>query len=172
MFLGADNVGKTSLVFNCQKRWMKKYNPIHKHHFTGPKTEDPWLEYYDFLKISEKFDKGLFICDRGFPETYFYELMRNGNQLEYQKVLDLIQDFGEVFNDFHIFIIKRQWELIEPYHVEEIVNREAKSGESLNLYERKVEYCAYYEFMKLFAVEHPYLVTTLTNLPENFYLEV
>ena len=103
MFLGADQVGKSTLIKNCEKRWLKKFNPIHKMHFTGPKTEDPWFEYNQYLATADQLNDGLFICDRGFPETYFYELMRCGNKLEYQKVLNLIQDFGEVFNDFHIF---------------------------------------------------------------------
>ena len=149
MILGADRVGKGTIVANTLANTSGN---VKVQHFSAPPDRDyPWEQYYDFLNESfEGFKYAL--CDRGFPETYFYENFRNDMVLDIIDVNLLVEEFKSRFNKFNITIVKRDWQLILPHHISEIQAGIADfdSNESLNLDQRYVEYCAYYRVMEHF----------------------
>lgn len=147
MVLGFDNVGKTSMIYRTMANHPTKTFSVR--HFSGPSDKSqPYQEYYDLL--NENFDDDYLILDRGFPETYFYERHRCGNEVSFIPVLNLLDEFKAKFTSFSIQIIKREWSEIEKFHIKEIEDSHSISGESLNLQKRNLEFGKYYEFFKRF----------------------
>ena len=162
MILGADRVGKGTILANTLANTSGN---VKVRHFSAPPDRNkPWQQYYDFLR--ESFEGFRYaICDRGFPETYFYESFRNDLTLDFKDVRYLMEEFRSRFNKFHITIVKRDWQLILPYHISEIQAGIADhaSNESLNLDQRYVEYCAYYRTMEKFYRAFPNDVSWIEN---------
>ena len=173
MVLGFDRVGKTSLI-NRSIELLGNPDSILVKHWTAPKNrKDPFKQYNDFLE-QDFSDFDYVICDRGFPETYFYEHYRMKNDsVMYIPVIQLIERFRKKFIDFHIVIIKQDWGVLIPRHLEELENgiNNTVSGESETLDGRLTEYCAYYRFMEKFYKAHTYVCEWRENSTEN-YLEL
>ena len=74
MVLGADRVGKSTIVQDTIDSLPDNVYGVSQH-FTAPKIKaNPMQQYIDFLKMPwEDFGVDYVFMDRGFPETVFYE---------------------------------------------------------------------------------------------------
>lgn len=169
MVLGADNVGKTSLIQNTINS-NSAYVKITKKHWSKP--EDPrniYQMYFDYLDNLDT-DTDLFIFDRGFPETFFYSYFRDGNHSDYDDLQFVMERYQRVFNIFHTFVIKRDWKCIEQYHLKEIEDGYGYINEPMSVEDRYTEYVSYYRFIEKWARCYPRFVTIVENPPRWFKL--
>lgn len=173
IILGADNVGKTTLINNSTK-FLKKFLPnseIAYKHFSAPKPGTHALDQYkEYLcSLERRFEDressltntvpNIIFLDRAWPESKFYEsYRRNDNSLLIEECLELEKeflDFAEKRNyKIRINLLYKPWSYIEKFHIEELINNKKFAQESaiinnepLDLMHRKNEHEAYYRFM-------------------------
>ena len=168
--LGADMVGKTTLINNSIKVAKKLGKKCAYTHFSAPPPgKDPCEMYIDSLaefmyenQKGEGFD--YWYLDRAWPESKFYELHRRQNDISMIKMMTVEKtyaDFAEALGfDISVNLLYKPWEFIEKFHVHELENNKdfvvesaLKNNESTDIMERKVEFMQYYAFMKRYFQE-------------------
>ncbi len=164
---GFDNVGKSKIITNTKFKIGFTYN-IHEQHFVKPKRNNIWKRFYDFIYFSQKDDSDLYLLDRSFLETYFFEYYREHNDVNFEEVITLMELFSNTFNNFHNYVIKRDWKFIEPYHLVDIENLKTEDNihnEGNTLAERYTEYQAYYRYIDMLRYNFPDKISLVTNPP-------
>lgn len=164
ILLGADNVGKTTIInnsFSTIKKYMPGTTACYKH-FSAPLPGDaPLKQFYDYksyLEDSNELTDYIYI-DRAWPEARFYETFRRGNDnISINDCLELESDFLDFAKERGyspaIYLIYKPWLFIEKFHMDELLNNTEftqesarLNGESLSLNNREKEHAEYYLYM-------------------------
>lgn len=173
LLLAFDRVGKTTTIANT-KKYAPKNLIIYSKHFTAPKVKsNPFQQYEDFIKTPfESYAIDWVLCDRGFPETVFFEQSRCGNKIPEEELIWCHKRWRSRFNIFNPTILWRPWDSIEEAHLEEINNNinHDESGEFPTLENRRREYLDYYDFMSYYTDLFPMDVNWIYNPDINFKL--
>lgn len=161
--LGADNVGKTTLMNKSMGFVQDVFNiRTGYHHFSAPKPgETPlqmYLEALDSLQNMVDEHRDFIYVDRAWPESKFYELERRGKFVSWNEMLCIENHYYEFAknNDYDISfnLMVKPWEFVEKFHIQELeVNRTFAehsaiiNNEPIELSSRKLEHGKYYRFM-------------------------
>lgn len=151
IILGADRVGKSTLVQSVSRHLKSRDKTYTNLHFDGPKHwhNSPIQQYTEAIDLVPS-SVDWVICDRGGSEVCFYE--------KYRRNIDIDHTWAQRFEEYvetnfawhKTILIKRDWEWCRPHHIEEI-NRlwpnctDYWRNSQLNM--RKAEHECYYEYM-------------------------
>lgn len=147
---GFDRVGKGTIIENTLSVLPSGTTCIVKHWGAPLPGEDAFGRYWEWLY--EGFDDVDYVFfDRSFMETFFFEVSRKHNSVvNIDDVKRLTKFYLQSFSEFYPIVVKRDWDLIKTHHQKEIEDNFAdfKSGETLNLEERRKEYNSYYTYFE------------------------
>lgn len=164
ILLGADNVGKTTLINNSMKfcNDQLKLKPFY-YHFSAPnKGRHPKDMYksalYTNIRDAILDETDILYIDRAWPESKFYELNRRGINITWESCFEVEQaykNFADVYGyQIHIYVMVKEWDFIEKFHIQElnkskefVLESNAKNQEPMELGARKLEHQKYYRFM-------------------------
>lgn len=151
--LGADRVGKSTIVANTEKDLIARDICVKTLHFSGPKPDHhtPIQQYIDpFCKALED-QAQVVICDRGFSEVCFYERFRRRIDISEEWANSAESFFAAYSSDIKVYLIERDWEWSLPFHIIEISSMYPDCSDyfmKMNLQARKKEHEEYYSYMK------------------------
>lgn len=172
--LGADRVGKSTIVNNTLERFKHKGLDAHFLHFSGPKPfhNSPIEQYIEpFNQALDSYPEFV-LCDRGFSEVCFYDDFRRRISISYEWAQSAESYFRDRSSSIHVFLIERDWEWSEPHHLKEVVeeNPDATAWWVKKRMEmRRNEHSAYYDYMHNYLHHYSLLPFTKITDPEFDY---
>jgi GTPase SAR1 family protein len=154
--LGADRVGKSTLISSLYSHFSKDYT-TECLHFSGPQPHhnspiDQYLLELERVKTSE-----LVLCDRGGAEVCFYEKYRRNHNIPIRWAKLFEKYLKDNFTSFQYVLLKREWAWCMSKHVSEIMalNPDCTSWWlDLQLEVRRSEHIAYYKYMNKYFGDH------------------
>lgn len=170
--LGADRVGKSTIVSNTHEQFKEADIDSTVLHFSGPKPHhDSPIEQY-IVPLEGVLDTypQVVICDRGFGEVCFYDKFRRHVDISEEWALASESYFSSRASKIYVFLIKRPWEWSKPHHIIEIKEQNPDSSSYFihnQLLMRKAEHYAYYEYMEDYLKNRSLLPHTVFNLTDN-----
>lgn len=176
VLLGADRVGKSTIVSNTIERFRRKDVDATALHFSGPQPHhsSPIQQYIGpFDSVIETMPEFV-ICDRGFSEVCFYDEFRRRITISHEWAQSAESYFLERSQRLHVFLVERDWEWSQPHHLTEVMNQypNASAWWIRNQMEaRKAEHYAYYNYMHEYLNNYSLLPHTVICNPDiNFEL--
>ena len=153
--LGADRVGKTTIISNTYKGLVEKKYDVKLLHFSGqkPHHDSPIQQYIEPFSQALEAGHPVILCDRGFSEVCFYDKFRRHVDTPESFANEAEKFFTENSNEIAVVMVKRKWEWSRPHHIEEIKQLHpdvSEYGLSWFLEQREKEHYAYYEYMEDF----------------------
>lgn len=148
MILGADRVGKSTLVGHLQKELNGQI-----FHFSGPQPEhnSPIDQYIIPLSQSLSSPHENIICDRGGCEVCFYEAYRRGIEIDISWVHSFESWCLSNFSNVFVIVVRKDWDrLMIRRHLNELseLYPNATSWYKMSqLTARENEHNDYYEYM-------------------------
>lgn len=153
--LGADRVGKSTLITNTYNALVERNVDVKVLHFSGPKPHhnspiDQYIQPFQQV-LTEGDCPEVFLFDRGFSEVNFYEQWRRHTPISEEWTLAAESYFASNSYQIAIVMVKRSWEWAEPHHIVEL---KAEYPDATNYFlrtqlnARKAEHHAYYEYME------------------------
>ena len=176
--LGADNVGKTTMLMYSMKFAREVLNKeVFYLHFSAPKKgENPCDMYYEALeKLVPYLDRYEYVyLDRAWPESKFYEQERRGVIIPYEEVLEVEKTYQDLFKKYGyesgIYLMYKNWDFIRKFHIQELEKNQEFVQESKKLNDepdslgaRKLEYGKYYHYMQDYCNTRTYLDPSLAK---------
>ncbi len=172
--LGADRVGKSTLVTRTLEEFESQNIDATALHFSGPKPQhnSPIVQYIEPLETVLQTSPDVIICDRGFSEVCFYDKFRRHVAISEEWAHAAESYFSAKASKVHVFMVKRDWEWSRPHHIVEI--RQQEPDASLyyvrnQLEMRRAEHYAYYEYMEDYLKNRSLLDHTVLLNPEYGY---
>lgn len=172
--LGADRVGKSTLVSRTLEEFQNQNIDASALHFAGPQPhhDSPIRQYIEPLECTLDTYPEVVICDRGFSEVCFYDKFRRHVLISEEWAHSAESYFSSKASKVHVFMIKRDWEWSRPHHIVEI--RQQQPDASLyyvrnQLEMRQAEHYAYYEYMEDYLKNRSLLDHTVLLNPEYGY---
>lgn len=161
IILGADNVGKTTLISTSIQNVRNKGGVTYYHHFSAPRNQtarEMYLDTADMLEdaILDRKPSHLYI-DRAWPESAFYEDFRRKIIIPKEETLEIENYYNELFTRYgfrvSLILLYKPFKAIAQYHKNELAAEISKTqahltGEKLTLMDRELEHIAYYDFMR------------------------
>ena len=166
VLLGADRVGKSTIVKNTLERFQRKDLDATALHFSGPQPHhsSPIQQYIEpFDSVLETMPEFV-ICDRGFSEVCFYDDFRRRISTSYEWAQSAESYFLERSKSLHVFLVTREWDWSEPHHLAEVLEQypDATAWWVKNqMKARKAEHYAYYDYMHNYLDYYSLLPYTL-----------
>lgn len=153
VLLGADRVGKSTIVTNTVKKLEKDGYDAKALHFSGPQPyhSSPIQQYIEPFDLARDEMAQVIVCDRGFSEVCFYDKFRRHVDISHEWAQSAESYFLEKSLHVLVFLVKRRWEWSQPHHVKEVLDLhpDATAWFVKNQLEmRKAEHYAYYEYME------------------------
>lgn len=178
VILGADRVGKSTIVSNTYKQFTDNDIDAAVLHFSGPQPHhnSPIEQYLKPLESVLDTMSEVVICDRGFSEVCFYDKFRRHVDISEEWAFSAESYFASQATKVHVFLIKRPWEWSKPHHIIEIKEQYPNATPYFirnQLLMREAEHHAYYEYMEDYLKNRsllPHVVFEITdnNSPDLF----
>lgn len=182
VILGADNVGKTTMMNNSMLFVQETLNLSTDFvHFSAPKVEDPYILYQYNQKLQTRLTESVvkretdyIYLDRAWPESKFYELNRRGRHVSYEECFECERaylDFAKRWGyEISINVMFKPWNFVEKFHRFELENNKefvkqsaALNNESVDIEERRLEHEKYYRFMIDYRDTREQMVPDIAN---------
>lgn len=166
VLLGADRVGKSTIVKNTIDRFGRKDVDAIALHFSGPQPNhsSPIQQYIEPFESVLEMMPEFVICDRGFSEVCFYDEFRRHITISPQWAQSAESYFLERSSRLHVFLVERDWEWSEPHHLAEVLEQypDATAWWVKNqMKAREAEHYAYYDYMHNYLNLHSLLPHTV-----------
>ena len=163
--LGADRVGKSTLVSDTLSRFRDENIDAVSLHFAGPQPShnSPIEQYTAPLESVLDTLPEVVICDRGFSEVCFYDKFRRHVDISEEWAFAAESYFFSRAAKIHVFLLKRDWEWSKPHHVIEIKQQHPNATPYFirnQLLMREAEHHAYYEYMEDYLKNRSLLPST------------
>jgi GTPase SAR1 family protein len=170
VLLGADRVGKSTIVNNTIKKLEMDGYDVMSLHFSGPQPHhsSPIQQYIEPFDMAREAYPQVIVCDRGFAEVAFYDKFRRHIDISHEWAQSAESYFLEKSLDVRVYIVKRDWEWSQPHHVTEILeqNPDATAWWVKNqLAMRRREHEAYYDYMFQYLNNYSLLPHTVLESP-------
>jgi hypothetical protein len=151
--LGADRVGKSTIVNNTIEQFKNANIDAISLHFAGPQPhhDSPIQQYTESLDRALDTMPEVIICDRGFSEVCFYDKFRRHVDISEEWAFAAESYFASRTSNLYVFLIKRSWEWSKPHHIIEIQEQYPNATQYFirnQLLMREAEHYAYYEYME------------------------
>lgn len=176
VLLGADRVGKSTIVNNTITKLVQSNIDALSLHFSGAKPHhsspiDQYIEPFDaYMDTMPE----VIICDRGFSEVCFYDQYRRHINISHEWAQSAESYFMKRSSKVLVYIVERTWEWSRPHHIEEVKNEYPDASAwwiESQLKAREAEHYAYYMYMNEYLNNHSLLpFTRLTRTPLSFDL--
>lgn len=171
VLLGADRVGKSTIVSNTLERFKRKDVDATALHFSGPQPHhsSPIQQYIGPFDLVIETMPEFVICDRGFSEVCFYDEFRRRITISHEWAQSAESYFLERSQRLHVFLVERDWEWSQPHHLTEVMNQypNASAWWIRNQMEaRKAEHYAYYDYMHEYLNNYSLLPHTVICNPD------
>jgi len=155
--LGADRVGKTTIVVNTYESLIKNGHDVKLLHFSGQKPyhTSPIQQYIEPFSQALEAGHPIILCDRGFSEVCFYDKFRRHVDTPEIFAVEAEQFFSANSNEIAVVLVKRAWKWSRPHHIEEIKKIHPDASEyyvDMLLEQREKEHRAYYEYMEDYII--------------------
>jgi hypothetical protein len=176
ILLGADRVGKSTIVNNTVSKLVQSNIDALSLHFSGakPHHSSPIDQYIEPLNEYMKIAPEVIVCDRGFSEVCFYDQHRRHIDISHEWAQAAESYFMAKSSVIKVFLVERTWEWSKLHHIEEVKNEYPDASAwwiESQLKAREAEHYAYYNYMNEYLHEHSLLpFTRLTRTPLNFDL--
>lgn len=153
VLLGADRVGKSTIVENTRRDLISREVCTRVLHFSGPKPyhHTPIQQYIDPFQDALNEKAQVVICDRGFSEVCFYEKFRRQLDISEEWAKSAESFFAANSSEIRVYLVERPWEWTESLHVLEILDMYPDCTDyfmDAQLKIRRKEHEEYYEYMK------------------------
>lgn len=153
VILGADRVGKSTIVENTKNDLIARDICVRALHFSGPKPHHhtPIQQYLDPFQSALAEEAEVVICDRGFSEVCFYEKFRRHIEISEEWANSAESFFSAYSSNIKVFLIERTWEWSLPFHIIEIGTLYPECSDyylEMQLKARHKEHEEYYAYMK------------------------
>lgn len=178
VILGADRVGKSTIVSNTFEQFTDNDIDAAVLHFSGPHPHhnSPIEQYLQPLESVLDTMPEVVICDRGFSEVCFYDKFRRHVDISEEWAFAAESYFASQATKVHVFLIKRPWEWSKPHHTIEIKDQHPNATPYFirnQLLMREAEHHAYYKYMEDYLKNRsllPHVVFEITdnNSPDLF----
>jgi hypothetical protein len=170
--LGADRVGKSTLVSNTIQQFKTKDIDAISLHFSGPKPDhnSPIEQYIVPLDCALDAMPEVVICDRGFSEVCFYDKFRRHVNISEEWAFSAESYFSSKASKVHVFLLKRSWVWSKPHHILEIKEQYPDATPYFirnQLLMREAEHRAYYEYMEDYLKNKSLLPHVVFDVPGN-----
>jgi hypothetical protein len=151
--LGADRVGKSTIVSNTLEQFRSKGIDATSLHFAGPQPhhDSPIEQYTQPLESVLDSMPEVVICDRFGAEVCFYDKFRRHVDISEEWAFAAESYFASKASKVYVFLIKRPWAWSKPHHVIEIKEQYPNATPYFirnQLLMREAEHYAYYEYME------------------------
>ena len=151
--LGADRVGKSTIVKNTQNDLVSRNICVRTLHFSGPQSHHhtPIQQYLDPFQSALEEKAQVVICDRGFSEVCFYEKFRRHIDISEEWANSAESYFSAYSYTMKVFLIERTWEWSLPFHIIELNTLYPGCSDyylEMQLKAREKEHHEYYSYMK------------------------
>jgi hypothetical protein len=176
VLLGADRVGKSTIVTNTIKKLEKDGFGAKALHFSGPQPHhsSPIQQYIEpFDSVLETMPEFV-LCDRGFSEVCFYDKFRRHISISHEWAQAAESYFLERSSNVKVFLLEREWEWSQPHHLIEV--REEYPNATAwwiknKMKAREAEHYAYYDYMHNYLNHYSLLPhTVLRDTDRDFSL--
>lgn len=175
--LGADRVGKSTIIENTYKDLVAKDICIRKLHFSGPQPHhhSPIQQYLDPFQSALAEKAQVVLCDRGFSEVCFYGKFRRHIEISEEWANSAESFFSAYSSDLKVFIVEREWDWSLPFHISEINDLYPNCSNyflDMQLKIREKEHKEYYEYMEDYLSNRSLLpqTTIISPLEKDFSL--
>jgi len=170
--LGADRVGKSTIVKNTQDELVSRDVCVRTLHFSGPRPHhhSPIQQYIDPFQSALEERAQVVICDRGFSEVCFYEKFRRHINISEEWANSSESYFAAYSETIKVFLVERDWEWSLPHHIAELNSLYPNcSGYfmEMQLKARYKEHKEYYSYMKDYLYNRSLLLNIQTISPES-----
>jgi hypothetical protein len=170
--LGADRVGKSTIVSNTIEQFRDADIDAASLHFAGPQPHhnSPIEQYTAPLDVVLDAMPEVIICDRGFSEVCFYDKFRRHVNISEEWAFAAESYFATEASKVHVFLIKRSWAWSKPHHVIEIKEQYPNATPYFvrnQLLMREAEHYAYYEYMEDYLKNRSLLPHVVFDVPDN-----
>lgn len=151
--LGADRVGKSTIVKNTQEELVSRDVCVRTLHFSGPQPHHhtPIQQYLDPFQSALEEKAQVVICDRGFSEVCFYEKFRRHIEISEEWANSAESYFSAYSETIKVFLVERTWEWSLPFHIIELNTLYPGCSDyylEMQLKAREKEHEEYYSYMK------------------------
>jgi hypothetical protein len=176
VLLGADRVGKSTIIWNTLERFRRRDIDATSLHFSGPKPHhtNPIEQYIEPFDSALETMPEFILCDRGFSEVCFYDDFRRHIPISHEWAQAAESYFMKRSSDVKVFLLKREWEWSQPHHLVEVREQypDATAWWIKNqMKAREAEHHAYYDYMHNYLNNHSLLPhTVLCDPTQDFNL--
>ena len=151
--LGADRVGKSTIVKNTQDELISQDVCVRTLHFSGPQPHHhtPIQQYLDPFQSALEEKAQVVICDRGFSEVCFYEKFRRNLEISEEWANSAESYFSAYSETIKVFLVERTWQWSLPHHIIELKSLYPGCSDyylEMQLKTRQKEHEEYYAYMK------------------------
>lgn len=151
--LGADRVGKSTIVENTRNDLVARDVCVRALHFSGPQPHHhtPIQQYIDPFQSALEEKAQVVICDRGFSEVCFYEKFRRNLEISEEWANSAESYFSAYSETIKVFLVERTWEWSLPHHIVELGLLYPNCSDyylEMQLKARQKEHEEYYAYMK------------------------
>lgn len=176
VLLGADRVGKSTIIENTLRRFRHRNIHATALHFSEPQPHhsSPIEQYIGpFNSVLERTPEFV-LCDRGFSEVCFYDEFRRRISISHEWAQAAESYFLERSSDVKVFLLEREWKWSQPHHLIEVREEypEATAWWIKNkMKAREAEHYAYYGYMHNYLNRYSLLPhTVLRDTDKDFNL--
>jgi hypothetical protein len=153
VILGADRVGKSTIVENTKNDLISRDICVRSLHFSGPQPHHhtPIQQYIDPFQSALDQEAQVVICDRGFSEVCFYEKFRRHIEISEEWANSAESFFSAYSQSIKVFLVERTWEWSLPFHIIEINTLYPGCSDyylEMQLKARHKEHVEYYAYMR------------------------
>lgn len=150
--LGADRVGKSTLISKAFEKFKQQDLDAITLHFSGPQPHhsSPIEQYIKPFDVALDSMPEFILCDRGFSEVCFYDKFRRHIDISHEWAQAAESYFLSKSSTMRVFLLERPWEWSKPHHITEIKEQYPESTAwwiKNQLKMREAEHYAYYEYM-------------------------
>jgi len=176
VLLGADRVGKSTIIENTAERFKRKGIDFLSLHFDGPKPyhSSPIEQYTIPFDLAIDSMPEFILCDRGFSEVCFYDEFRRHISISHEWAQVAESYFLEKSRNVKVFLLERDWDWAQPHHFEEVKKEEPNATAwwiKNRMKAREAEHYAYYDYMHNYLNNHSLLPhTVLRDVEYDFSL--
>ena len=153
VLLGADRVGKSTIIENTRLELVSRDVCVRTLHFSGPKPHHhtPIQQYLEPFQSALDENAEVVLCDRGFSEVCFYEKFRRNLEISEEWANSAESFFASHSFDIRVYLVERPWEWTIPLHILEISTLYPDCSDyfmDMQLKVREKEHREYYSYMK------------------------
>jgi hypothetical protein len=176
VLLGADRVGKSTIIHNTKERLQQQNLDAAILHFSGAKPfhSNPIEQYILPFDANRETMADYILCDRGFSEVCFYDDFRRRITISHEWAQAAESYFLENSFQVKVFLLEREWEWSQPHHLAEVQNEEPNATAwwiKSQMKAREAEHHAYYDYMHAYLNHYSLLPhTVLRDTPIDFDL--